>query len=362
MFCVGLSVLLTGCGRAPVVRYDPIPGQVLRETLDALARGDDPQARKLLERLRDVYPESALPGTGTRYVLERQFEGRLNAFLRAGRLEDAEDLLNEWETRYGRSPLIVRSERVIAGLRALRKASRGSPYSTSADLDAVMKSVREFAAVLQSPAYSAWIARQERRLAELRAEEKRRAIERLTVAYDRAVVANPTAAAGLLAEMRKLAPGNPAVVLARRIAEGDFTGMGEWVRGVLGAGRQVDSRSLEAGLCQSWDRLPAVIRKDISREFLSVESSGDASVSGTWLRGRLALDAGRRLESAKLTRRVCRAVQPAAERLAIRVSRLVMPAEQFQARPWRTPLPTISDLLDGLRQVCGALLPKGGVP
>ncbi|NOY80699.1 MAG: hypothetical protein GXP31_06805 [Kiritimatiellaeota bacterium] len=362
MICVGMSVLLTGCGRTPAVRYDPIPGQILREALDALARGDDPQALKLLERLRDVYPETPLPDTGIRYVRERQFERRLNVLLRAGRLDDAKSLLDDWETRFGRSPLIARSERVIAGLRVLRKVSRQRPYSTSAELDAALKTVREFAVVLQSPAYNAWTARLERRLEKLRVEEKRRALERLSVAYDRAVVESPRIALERLAEIRRLSPDNAAVVLDRRVAGGDFTGLREWVRGIFGSRQPVECRSLEAGLCRNWDRLPSAVRRDISRLLFSVEPSDGTSISGTWLRGRLALEAGRRVESARLTRQVCGAVLPATEQLALRVSRLVMPVEQFQARPWRTPLPTITDLLDGLRQVRGVLRRRGAVP
>lgn len=344
---------LQGCSRGKTTgRYDPIPGQVLRETLDALARGDDAQALRLLERLRDLYPEGSLPDAGIVHVREREFTSRLNELLRAGKLEQADRLLHDREARVGRSDLLARCERGTNALRALRQACAKQQYTRSADLEKALRSVRKFAPVLNSPAYREWLALMTRRLAGLRAEEKRRALERLTMAYDRAVVEAPSGADKFLAQIRKLDPTDPAVQLAERVRQSDLEGVEKWIGGVLRNGTPLRKRSLLAGLCQHWAVLPNTVRKTVSVVLPADRDDKDTScLAGLWLRGQLAADGGQRAKSARLTRIACKLVAPSASRLAARISGLVMPAEQFMARPWRTPLPSITDFLGGVRQV-----------
>jgi len=341
-------VALTGCRKRESARYERFKTQLVQEAFEHLAEGRSGRTAKLLQRLQDVSPDEPFYALALAHEQERQAFRQLNQLLVKGRLDKAREFLQQGTGRGASgSPGFARAERIVAALQALEEHLRELPFANSADAEAALKRWEEHLPILnQSPAFQAWLAEQQNDLERLRAKERDEALARLTPACDLAIVSGDPNADLILARIKAL---DRDYVLLSVVEAGPAAALA----GAPRSNSDPDAAALflasvEMAACRSWFALSADAKATL-RKGLADEPVG--SLSGLLVRALLAAEAGDVGDAATRVRELAAAAAIGPAFVDCLLQRAVLPEHQFAARCWRSPFPSVSDLLNRIAQL-----------
>jgi hypothetical protein len=321
---------------------------MLRDGLQATASGDSELAIACLARLADV---SGQPGPVAHLVAaerNRMALARVNAALADGNVGAAHDILEQRVRERSGDDVLRQDLRIVTALLVLDGYVDRQPYRNADAAMAALHSVRKQGDVLQaSAAFRDWFPAEEARLAERKRREIEARIGALLEQCDRAISRADPGAVLILDEVAGLAPESTVAGVIRAFDAGDAD-----VSRLLAdssPGDAAGQKGLELLAAWHWGRLGPATR---SRVADAVAGFPARSAAGRRLRIEIAAEGGNRREAIRLAwewAAEAEAVPAAfAERL---LPRLLLPRAQFGARPWRTPVPGIGDLLGRIAQL-----------
>ncbi len=321
----------------------------------------------MTERVRDLTGDEAFHQAVIGYLADKRFIERVNACLVHGDTRGAAAVVENEGARRGINDLIRRTGEEVRALAELARVCRGQPYTSSRRLAAALASLQPAGRLLdRSPAYRAWLKRRQRRLQRLRRQERLRALMKEAQACGRAMFGGEFAA-GLQAFHRLAAAGREAPEEAWLVSRtrGKERFPEKRLRSALERLRrrkmpEYARIALAAALVYDWPELPAGMREQAGRVFAGLKKAGVSDACSLWLAAWGETMVGRGADGARDLRAACLAARPAPARFLELVPRLLMDREQFTARVWRTPFPTVPDLVCGLAQLAVQHRAEGG--
>ncbi len=344
-FFAGLSAALLlggGCRRA-TPDYESLRGDLLQDVIEGLATEDSAAVLKALDRLAPLTDEDAfVVGLGEQEKA-RALLRRLDQALRQGEFERAAALLRDHRDLQTRIPEVQRAATGIAALAVLRSYLAGLPYANASQQAEALQQLEHVApALADSPLFGQRLAAEQTALAKRRAAEYHARLNLLLEACDQAVASQAIDTQIRFANLREFAPDSlPArCFMALRDNRLDDA-IALLAASDLGNDPQAMA-SVEITFLNAYDKLRPGDRVKLEK---ALGKRTPNSRSGRLLRLRLAADGGRDLELLLHSRQLLREDGKLTEPLiALTLARGVMPRELFNAKPWRTPFPTLADL------------------
>ncbi len=351
---VALLAAAAGCRPQQPPEPDRLAPQVTRDFFQSLGTGDTRGAEVACQRLQDLFPDQPFFATVRRENLLGVRLQTVNRLLAAGKVAEADRILRATRDEAGSTPELARALDLATGLQAILQYREQGTFTSADDLERTLAPVLARRESLQkSPAFTAWLARQQEVLAGLHQRELHALFAQLVRDFDRHTLAGDEEAARLLRQITAIKTDDPLLEQARRhlaakpAETAAFAANAEAVEAAL----RVDESApaLEIALVRAWPRLDAALRDQLALRTLPPEP---ATVSGLLLRARLALVRGNRVQAAAWAGRLLRE-QPQlnSELTAEGLTALVLPQDGFQAEAWQKPFPTVPDLLRRLSQL-----------
>jgi hypothetical protein len=326
-----------------------------------MAEGRNRHAHEALVQLQELFPDEvfvplALPREEDAVLLRDVGE-----LVAAGDLETATERLALRVQAGGRTSAVVAAEESVAALLALRDYLAAQPYPSARAMATALGRLSSDGAVRilsSSPRFQAWFAEQEEVLrVRQRREEEERLLE-LTHEFSAAVSGGNAAARELtLSRIRELDPRHPACRVQ------DERGRGLDLAAVADAARQTPwGRSgLAPALLQVWPELTPA-QKRLGVKLAAGMADTEPTVATDLLAALAAADRDTPAQALAALQRACRRGPVASEYLVTLIPQILLPREQFLARPWRTPFPTAVDAVSALVQIADHRLRKESHP
>ena len=322
---------------------------MVHELFQSLADGKDEAALRQLGRLGDAVPghpfvTAAGPRTRARAAVQR-----VNELLKAGKLARAREFLVQETASHGTSQELDSAAEELRALAVLETCVRSGPHGRSVPLaEALAPLARHEDALARSPAFREWLKDQRELVVALREREHEEALREAAARYDEAVLTLDDSADACLERLLELDPESPAARCHGPVLHGRLDGIHSLLRAAVEAGGPA-VQAVEVTLFRAWPSLPPEARARLV-PCLGAPAPGGA-LCGLLLRAETALDRDDIPSAVSLLERVCRQTMPSADHVGRFLTRLVLPREQFLARPWRVPFPTATDLLNRTTQL-----------
>jgi len=344
-----LLLSAAGCGRDQTPAYNRLPFEITQAFFAATDKGDVVQAEKELKRLQDITPNQPFSVISRREMNLRKRQAEAIQFCQQGRLEEAQKVLREVQQQFGQVPELQEIEQTITALQAVQAYSRQAPFTSSAaGTKALALVLAQKTALAGSAAFQSWLQVQERAIAGLRRRESSQELRQLLQAYDLALVSAKGEPNAVLRQITDLAPGNPTAESARQLLVLPADQLDPWMAKPEAWAEPLGGLCLELVFAREWPRLTLAAQQRLASLELPPEPF---SSSGMLLRARLAAVKGSIIPAAAWVERLARQTPVAKPLVEEGLTTLLFPKDQFQARAWRAPFPSITDYLDRLEQL-----------
>ena len=346
-----LLVLLAtaGCGRSKAPAYNRLPFEITQAFFAAAEKGDVAQADKELKRLQDITPGQPFTVISRREMNLRKRQADVTRLCQQGRLDEARTALREAQQQLGPVPELQALEQTIAALQVVQAYNQQAPFTSSAAATKALAPVLGQKAILAgSTAFQSWLDAQERAVAGLRRRESSQELRQLLQAYDLALISAKGEPDAILRQIAELAPNNPTAESARQLMTLSADQLDPWMSKPEVWAEPLRGLCLELVFAREWPRLTLAARQRLALLELPPEPF---SAAGMVLRARLAAVKGNIIPAAAWVERLVRQAPLAKPLVEEGLTTLLFPKDQFQARAWRAPFPSITDYLDRLEQL-----------
>ncbi len=348
-FVVILAVLAAGCRPPPVPAFEDVSGQIMADYFAAAAGSDATQAERQLKRLQDALPEAVFPTLARRKTRLRVVLVDLNKLLRDGRVEEAAVFITKAVRELGPVPDLKRADEAVQALRTVFLYRRQGPFLRSDAMEQALVPVLARQAVLErSPEFKQWLARQTHAVTDLRRKETESEAQKLFSAYDDALLTGRTDPDACLTRLAVLGANSAAVARTLELVRTPADRLEAWLDQAAAWADPVQAGSLEVAFCREWAKLTPAVRARLALQKFPAEP---ATLCGILLRARLALAAGNLPQATAWAERLVRQTPVSEALLTEGLCALVLPRDQFRARTWRAPFPTLTDFLNRLEQL-----------
>lgn len=340
---------LAGCGRERVPAHDRLPLETIQGFFAAARAGDASGAERQLRRIEDVPGGPQFVPLARREVLIRKCQDGVARCCAAGQLDEATAILRQAHQDLGPLPELEPLAQLLSALGTVQAYLRQMPFANSSAAERALAPVIARQADLQgSPAFTAWLAEQQQEIAQMRRREVVQELRQLALAYDAAFVSGRADAPELLRRLLALPPSTPASAAALEVLAAPAATLSAWAEKPAAWADPATGLYLEIRFCQEWPALPAATRDRLALQPLPQEPF---SLCGMLLRARLAARKGSLALAASWSERLLRRTAIARPLVEEGLTGLVLPRDQYQARAWRTPFPSLTDYLDRLEQL-----------
>lgn len=345
----GVAVWSTGCGKSAPPAYDRVQAQLVHELFQSLADGKDEAALRQVGRLEDAVPGHPFvtavgPRTRARAAIKR-----VNELLAEGELTRAREFLMQEVASHGTSPELDSATEALRAVAALDACVRTGAHARSETLAKALAPLARHEHVLsRSATYSDWLTRQKQLVDALRKREHEQALREAASRYDEAVLTLDGSADACLEKLLALDPESPGSRCHKLLLQGTFDDILSRVEAAVVAGGPAVA-AVEVTLFRAWPSLPPDVRSRLAPCLTA--RPPDGALCGMLLRAETALDREDIPSAVRLLESVCRQTMPSRDYVGRFLTRLLLPREQFLARPWRVPFPSATDLLNRVTQL-----------
>ncbi len=314
----------TGCREHSTADYEIIETQLVHELFTHLASGEGETALRLLDKLGRINPDNPFyAGARQRELLRRTLIG-LSELLMAGDVEAARILFDQHRRLLTKHPEFAETGLWLSAFEALHKYKASSPFVDPVKMAAALDELQPHAELLgKSGVYRNWQKAEQEKLRRLKYSADESALKRMIMEFDRMAVTEPAKAGILLNKITVAASENEA---GKDVAE--FLNNG--VRSDVPVAMKMVADA--AGLMSVRLGKPS---PSVSAALLS--AFRDAQ-EGHWQQAIAGL-----AEVQKTS--------PVAPQTVVPFLSALLPEEQFQARPWQSPFPTVTDVLNRMAQL-----------
>ncbi len=330
-----VCALLNGCRQPEAPDYDRFRSQLVQELFEQMATGNSQAAVRQLERLQELSPTQEFYTLALPRERERLAVQKINILIREGKLEAAWSQAASLPPTMAGSAPIQACRETVAALRALEAYCQQLPFADFATASQASKALaRHSRTLIQSESFRQWHDRQQSLMADLQRREARQALGQLIQDCDLLAVAEPDLLPTLLASLAAADPDDRVQPMLLQI---------------IGQTPAPDLHDREPD-----DFLSVLLQDSVAN--LAAGAEKNASGPPSSLSGQLnrvwALASDRRLAEAVGQLEALMGRVPVAEaHLARLANGFVLRREQFLARPWQSPCPSITDYLNRVAQI-----------
>lgn len=337
--------VVQGCGRRDPASSaspprDTFRSQVVFDLFDALEGEDVKLALSNIDRLRRFTEESAFLDLIEERERNRRLTRGVNEFLDRREYAEALAFLDESVQRQGVSNYADQLRDQVQALQGIAEYRREFPFATPLDAqDRLTLLRRNLGELVDQSAVREWLEFQRKLVRDLRVMEREQDLAALLADIDRWTVTGDRQKAHQgISQLGERIPEHALPALRDAMAGADHEALRRVVvehRRDLEYNRNVE---IAAALCWgSFQEHPELA----NALYKHLRLWPSASLSGMRLRMQMAFMTGQ-------TAQGLRQVQQLLVRL---MGEGILSREQFRARPWRAPFPTVPDLLNRIAQI-----------
>jgi len=336
---------LCGCVENATPAYDRFQSLLIQRVFEELALGETKQAVTLLQRLGDMAPDQPFYRLALAHEQERETLSALNGLVSAGKFVAAQQHVRQ-RSLHGGAPASLTTVEALAGAcQSMEAYGRLGPFAGSESAREAMTAFRgSDTLLLTSSVYRSWLAEQEATVEALAAEERAVVLRQLCAAYDHAVVSGSVGVDAILGQVTALSPDHPLVTLTE-------AGLCRRWRDLLREpvpGDEEGQFAFQVTACQFWAELGAAERKTVCD---IVRQQDTCSLSGVLLEVLSAVELGDFAVASVSLRELAPSVSIAPHWVAWLVERGIGRHSHFQAGCWRTPFPSVPDMVNRVIQL-----------
>ena len=351
-----LPVLLTaGCGRGDASQSlpprDTLKSQVVFDLFNALEAENVKVALSSIERLRGFTDETEFLDLTEQRERNRWLIQRTRIFLDKGEYSTAVDFVERYMQHEGVSNFADSLRGQLVALNEIVEFRRNYPFASATDAeDRLSLLSRNVHAIREYKQVQDWLTRQSQLVQDQRLMEQEKEVAPLLFAADQHTVNGRFDDAHLLvSQLARELPSHPLVKLRRAMASGNY----EELRSTIVEHRRdtTFNRNLEIAAALCWEQLQDY-QPFLNAMYKYLRFWPPASLSGVRLRIQLAFMKGQTALAVRQVRQLREWGTQLDRRLIGRLmGDSILSREQFQARPWRAPFPTVTDVLNRIAQI-----------
>jgi len=340
-------LFLTGCRGDRVAAYDSVRSQLITMVFTSLNNGDYKMATAQLQRLEAALYHHPFPELTLNLLYQREFVAKLNELLAAGQVEAAAAHLTAARADYRVIDIVARLRPLVEALQALSAYQQSTGFASAQAMQAALTRVDAHQAHLQDSAtFQQWRQQQQLALEKRQLQERQQAAAALVEQLQLAIYGNDPQQVRLLRELAAVLPEHPLLIADAALASADAQALRQIAR--HSRNDHAWNLALELAAARHWPTLSAPTQQAIA-EFL--HERNPHSAVGMLLRARSAVAAGDTVMAVTALRQLPPKLAGHDVVLNEFFEMLVLPAPQYRARPWRTPLPSVIDFLDRITQL-----------
>ena len=345
---LAVCLCLAGCRQERIPVYDTLEMQLTHEAFSSLQNSAPEGSMRLLTRLESVVPESAFPALALKHEQERFYLQQFNDALHTDRLDEAATVLREADMELGVTPRTEHAQTLLAASRTLARVLQRQPFTESQPLATALTELAPYASVLRtSPAYRSWYTRKRRQLHSLRTVETDQIFSELALSLDLAAVTGRHDVEIMAAQILALESEHPGAKLVSRVSSSSVTGLIPVSERETSACRY--RRAVLDGLIL--ERIAGMSKKTEEAVVKNIPQRHPASLSGIVLAIKRDAYESKYTEAVSSLRDLVSTVPLDESHLRSLLTEHVLPAQQFRASCWRTPVPSVPDILNRITQL-----------
>jgi hypothetical protein len=354
--CLVLAVfLVAGCGGREssdtLPPRDTLKSQVVFDLFDALEAENVKVALASIDRLRGFTNETEFLDLIEQRERNRWLTERTRIFLEKGEYGTAVDFVERYMQHEGVSNFADRLRGQLVALNEIVEYRRNYPFASATDAEDRLSLLRRNVhAINDHQQVQDWLKRQSQLVQDQRLLEQEKDVSFLLFAADRHTVNGRFEEAHLVVSQLALQlPRHPLVMLRQAMASGDY----EALRRTIVEHRRdtTFNRNIEIAAALCWEQLQDY-RPFLTAMYKYLRFWPPASLSGVRLRIQLAFMKGQTALAVRQVRQLREWGTQLDRRLIGRLmGDSILSREQFQARPWRAPFPTVTDVLNRIAQI-----------
>ena len=348
--------LLNGCGRSdpPAPPYNQMRSQIVEELFEALNEENLVQALNHLERLAGLTDTATSVETLRTHARNHRLMQQVNRLLAEGLLNDAREIAEEHVRNYGAD---IFNQKIIDSIGELRLIRQYLVNRSGADSSTLQTRLQELTERMdnigQYIAVQEWLDQQRRHIAELRQQEIDARVRQIVSLVEVKIVDDQRDdIAGLMEELSELRPNHPLPAMRRRLRQEEPVGFPQPFLANLEMAPEQERQLIKLAMLVDWPAAAAREHNFADAVYEYIKETPPATTIDYILRIRLAA----RLDQPAAMLEYVRALindGGSLDRATLDyvVRHKFLPPEQAMSRPWLTPFPTVTDLLNRLMQI-----------